>query len=347
MVSKSILFVSTLLATTLVTLPQSQQPSKREEPALKLSTDLVTLDAVVLSKKSGLPVTGLRKEDFILNEEGVKQEISHFSYDSLPLSVVLLVDRSASVNTPLQEIQAASIQALKHLKPQDEVALMGFAPTAWLIQEFTSDRQQITDKMAVENGWINHMGPAPGWSTSQANGPTCIADGIHTAAEYLSKATNPIGRRVMIVITDNATECSHHSKKEVTDKLFESGAVVYGLKIRGIDDGVTGGIAKVALLTPFKQNGGNVNGYADETGGVVLDGRKQKAAEKLTEIINQLRQRYSIGYLPSNPQMDGRFRKIKLKVTPEVEKRVGGVVTLTRQGYYARRHDTTATPIAK
>ncbi|MGH9846845.1 MAG: hypothetical protein ACREEM_49745, partial [Blastocatellia bacterium] len=75
---------------------------------------------------------------------------------------------------------------------------------------------------------------------------------------------------------------------------------------------------------------------------VVLDGRKGKAEEQLTRLIEMLRNRYSFGYVPTNPQMDGKFRRLKLKVSPEIEKREGGVVILAKQGYYARKRNIDA-----
>ncbi len=169
---------------------------------------------------------------------------------------------------------------------------------------------------------------------------TYISDSIYEAAVHINKATNPIGRRVIIVITDDEDVSeSLHSKQEIADQLFESGATVYGLLIDCYYCSRVFFFFKMSVGT-F----GNTKYYAEETGGLVLDGRKRKAVEKLTELINLLRQRYSFGYISTNPQMDGKFRKIKLRVTPEVEKREGGVAVLAKQGYYARRHDNTNKP---
>lgn len=68
----------------------AQQPKKDE--TIRLRGDLVVLDAQVLHKKTALAVSNLKKEDFALYEDGVKQSISHFGQDKLPLSVVILID---------------------------------------------------------------------------------------------------------------------------------------------------------------------------------------------------------------------------------------------------------------
>ncbi|HEY0347917.1 MAG TPA: hypothetical protein VGC60_07150, partial [Pyrinomonadaceae bacterium] len=65
---------------------------------VKVDVDLVTVDALVLQKNTARIVGGLQKEDFLIYEDGTKQEITHFSQDSLPLSVLLLIDRGGCLD---------------------------------------------------------------------------------------------------------------------------------------------------------------------------------------------------------------------------------------------------------
>ena len=69
-----------------------------EAEIVKVDVDLVTVDALVLQKNTARVVGGLRREDFLLYEDGVKQEITHFGQDSLPLSVLLLIDRGGCLD---------------------------------------------------------------------------------------------------------------------------------------------------------------------------------------------------------------------------------------------------------
>jgi len=105
---------------------------------LKLSTELVVVDAQVLSKKTGSPVNGLTERDFVLYEEGVKQRITHFSQDKLPLSILLLLDVSGSVMPAINQVRDSGLRALNELKPGDEVAVMAFG--AWRKRCRTSQR---------------------------------------------------------------------------------------------------------------------------------------------------------------------------------------------------------------
>jgi Ca-activated chloride channel family protein len=322
----------------------SQQKSTEDKLKLKLDTDLVVLDAQVVSKRTGINIDNLRNTDFRLFEDGVEQEITYFSKDKLPISIILLIDISGSVGSYNAGLRKKSAASLRHLKPTDEVALMFFDSRAYLSEDFTTDHQSVEDLLL---GRRTKESILPARTPGDATG-TQIGDSIYQAAEQFLKSANPNGRRVIIAVSDNLPEGSRprFSEKEVVEQLYEIGVMVYGIKVDRPSLA-----AKVDRYNPvtrlpklFKDLGGNLNTYADKTGGVVLDGRDHKAEEQLTKLIEILRNRYSFGYTPSNLQMDGRFRKIKLKVSPEIEKREGGVVVLTKQGYYARKRKAGAKP---
>ncbi len=126
-------------------LAPSALPQKGNEggEAIKLRTDLNLLEADVLNKSSVTAIEGLKKEDFMLYEDGVKQVITHFSQNKLPVSVVILLDVSGSVWPYIQELREAALSALQQLKAEDEVALMVFAGSARLVQHFTKDKHQV------------------------------------------------------------------------------------------------------------------------------------------------------------------------------------------------------------
>src|SRR2546425_5273511 len=89
---------------------------------VKVDVDLVTVDALVLQKNTARIVGGLKKEDFLLYEDGVKQEITHFGQDSLPLSVLLLIDRGGCLDPFGSVVHRAASDAVWRLKTSEEVA---------------------------------------------------------------------------------------------------------------------------------------------------------------------------------------------------------------------------------
>lgn len=335
-------FVTLAIAHALLQLAQADQ-SNQDEP-IKLRGELVVLDAQVLHKKTALAVSNLRREDFVVYEDGVKQHISHFSQDKLPLSVVILFDVSGSVSANRKSVGrllTGAYEALKLLKPEDEVALMQFAEKATLIQSFTRDRDLVVNSMARMDG--------------RGQYGTHVDEGILRATEYMRSASNPDSRRVIIAVTDDVTVSianrayttpTTQAEGDALRELYESGSVVCALLYESQDNSVT---RKEQLQTtePIISDPSGSPGtpqvkldvakrFAEATGGVLIKTSQEDIPTRLTEMIERLRQRYTIGYSSSKTAHDGKFRKIKLTVTPQVEKREGSVVVITRRGYYAK-----------
>jgi VWFA-related protein len=318
---------------------QTQQQNASPEP-IKLSTELVVLDIEVIARKTGRAVAALRKEDFSVYEDSVRQEIVHISQNSLPLSIVLLLDLSGTTQPIIPQIRSGALQALQRLKPEDEVAVMAFAQRTQLVQGFSKDRELIVSK--IEN--IKE--------TADVGGVTFLNEAIYQAATHLYKASNPSNRRVIIAITDNhsnQTPRHGHSEKEALYELLESGSSVCGVI-------VLSGLAKVDKILRYNPafiliskvlSFGSIKTYADKTGGIVVGAKKEEIATRFVAMIERLRTRYAIGYIPSNTKLDGRFRKIKLRLSPAIENREGKLAILTRQGYYARRSNQSRSEITK
>src|SRR5216684_2179282 len=116
--------------------------SQDKEPidVIRVNTDLVVFDAQVIDKKTKRVISDLAKADFEVSEDGVKQQISYLTRDELPLSIMLLLDVSRSVRSILHEIRDGALNALQHLKHDDQVAVMAFAKTSKMAKDFTKDR---------------------------------------------------------------------------------------------------------------------------------------------------------------------------------------------------------------
>jgi VWFA-related protein len=337
-----------LLILGLLTLAAAPQltPGQTDDDVIRVKTELVVVDAQVLNKKTGQIVGGLRPGDFQLLEDGVKQDISFFSQDKLPLSIILLFDLTDTVRPVLKPLAAGALQALKHLKPEDEVAVMTYAASATLLQDFTTDRTLIVD--AIEKA-----------SLMKSDEAAFFNEGVFQGAVQSAKAKIPSSRRVIIWLTDNQpnipsekTRKRHgasvakgelHTEKAALNEVFESDTVVAGLLAKSILSTMAEILFKKnPLFAIFRKHHppGDVYKYAKETGGEVMSAGKEEVSSKLAELIDHLRTRYTLGYRPSNQQMDGRFCKIKLTVSPVVQKREGKVAIRTRSGYYrgANRH---------
>src|SRR5215510_8923570 len=101
-----------------------EDPQAAPQDIVRVDTDLVKIDALVMQKNTARIVGGLNREDFLLYEDGAKQEITHFSTDQLPLSVMLLIDRGSSrdccpkpcLDPYTDQVHRAAREALDRLK---------------------------------------------------------------------------------------------------------------------------------------------------------------------------------------------------------------------------------------
>jgi VWFA-related protein len=291
---------------------------------LKVRTELVNVDTLVRQRQTGRIISNLTQDDFTIFEDGVKQTISYFSQDRLPLSIVLLVDRAGCINAFNDQIRAATIQAFGMLKAEDEVAIMTFSNKVALAQPFTRDRQLIADKiLAVEK--------------QHSSEQHYFNAGIHEAATYMSQAAHPAGRRVILVLTslEASIDFSRISEKQALEAVLESGAVVSGVLVKTvgglIEQGVRG--KPTSILRHVGLRSGSLKMFVRETGGELVSAPPEKMNETLVTLVSHLSMSYSLGYLPTNSSHDGKRRRIRVELSPEVEKREGKTALLTRRSY--------------
>jgi VWFA-related protein len=307
--------------------PQVAQPAPQDEN-IRLNVDLVVLDALVLAQKTGRVIGNLKKEDLSLFEDGVRQEITHFTQDTLPLSVILLIDRGGCLDPFSEKMRRATLEALRRLKPEDEVALMSFHDKVELIKPFGSGRDDIANSLLRVPDHDENAGH-------------CFNLAFYEAARYMSRAANPDGRRVIIMITGatKAFDCAGPTREEARMAILESGSVVCGLipktAMQRLENSVM--IAATGVAGLFKMKSSNLKQLAEETGGEVMSDKPELIDHTFQNLINHLRTRYSIGFVSSNPKRDGSFRKLRLDVAQPVQQREGKLVVKTRRGYLASK----------
>jgi VWFA-related protein len=312
--------------------PHSNDASSTPTPdaeVVKINIDLVTLDALVMQKKTARIVGGLRKEDFDIYEDGTRQQITHFSQDSLPLSVLLVIDRGGCLDPYGDEVHRAAREAIDRLKPIDEIAVMSYASTSSLVQPFTRNR------IMIENA-LSRIPPHNGVA------PHCLNNVFADAANYMVKASSPAGRRVVIVISGvtRAYDCwDGPSSKSAAQAIYESGSVVCGIipkvTAQGIENGIMTTVTRVTKLAGAGYM--DVQTLANETGGEVLSDKPEKLDTTFQTLIDHLRSRYTLAFVSTNRKRDGTTRKLKLDVSPSIQKSRGKLVVKTRRSYIAPR----------
>ncbi len=331
-----------LAAAALILLPyliaEGQSPKDEKAATFRLDVRVVQVDTQVVNKKTRHATTSLKQDDFEVLEDNVPQKISSFSQDTMPLSVVLLFDLTDSVRPVLKSLAEGALEALQHLKPEDEVTVMVYAASAQVLQEATTDRALAV--AAIEKA-----------SRMESDEAAYFNEGIFQAAEQLTKGKNSSRRRVIIWLTDDVPNVPSedsvplryrtslngampHTQAEAVQHLLRTNTVVCSL-VKQSDLSVSGEselMSKPAerMLHPP----GEVYKYASVTGGQVIEFKKKELKEKLALLIDDLRMRYTLGYHPSAQKPKGKYCTIKVKLAPETKKAIGNVVVEARQGYY-------------
>jgi VWFA-related protein len=296
------------------------------------------VDAQVVHKKTKRAVRSLKREDFQVYEDNVAQDITSFSQDETPLSIVLLFDLTDSVRPVLKSLADGTLEALQHLKPEDKVAVMTYAASARLIQGFTADRELTVAAIAEA-------------SRMKSDEAAFFNEGIFQAGALLSRSKIPGSRPVIVWMTDDVPNIPSqeirerygrslrvgelHTEKEAMRQALQTDTVVCTLLKRSdISDRedssrFSSKIAERMLYPP-----GDVYKYAQATGGEVVESRGEKLKAKLAELIDDLRQRYTLSYHPSVAKPAGRFCAIKIRLSPAALKSYGNMVVAAKKGYY-------------
>ena len=300
-----------------------------QSEVVKVDVDLVTVDALVLQKDTARIVGGLKKEDFLIYEDGNRQEITHFSQDSLPLSVIVLIDRGGCLDPYNDEVHRAARKAIDRLKPVDEVAVMTYHNTTTMVQGFTRNRMLIEDA-------LSRIPP------HDEEAEHCLNKVMADAASYMIGAANPVGRRVVIVITGvtRSFDCPDGpSGKSAAQAIYESGTVVCAIipkiNLQGVENGIMTMATRIGKLggAPYT----DLQTLANETGGELLADKPEKLDTTFQTLVDHLRSRYNLAFVSTNKKRDGSTRKLKLEVTALDQPPKTKLVVKARRSYVAPR----------
>jgi VWFA-related protein len=335
---RPITFILCGLSLVLAAEPSRAQASVPEPGVYRLTVNVEVVDAQVIHKKTGQPVTSLKGEDFQIYEDKVLQQITSFSQDELPMSIVLLFDLTDSVRPVLKPLAAGAREALQHLKPQDEVTIMVYAASAKMLQEATRDRALAV--AAIEKA-----------SRMESSEAAFFNEGIFQAAAQLGKNPDPNVRRVIIWFTDDVPNIPSeeirfkvgrsisrealHTEKQAMAEVLRTGTVVCTLLKRSqISDQEDANRSSERVLGRMMYPPGEVYKYAHASGGQVIESSGKKMKARLAEMIDDLRMRYALSYHPSAAKPKGTFCSIQVKLSPEIKKTQKDLAVEAKQGYY-------------
>jgi Ca-activated chloride channel family protein len=282
----------------------SQQPLPR--PSFRSGIDVVSLNVTVTDQARNF-VTTLEQGDFVVYEDGVKQDVTYFNKSQLPVALSLLVDTSASMEDKLRLAQEAAAGFIRRMKPDDIGQIIDFDSRVSILQQFTGDRALL------ENA-IRQTVP---------NGSTSLHNAVYISLKELKKvratSAGDVRRQAIVVLSDGEDTSSLVPFEEVLDLAKRSEVIVYTIGIRGRDLGARGFHDAEFVLRQFAQ----------ETGGRAFFPTAASELESIyAQIADELASQYALAYSSRNPRRDGQWRRIVVRTTrPELAAR-------TKQGYF-------------
>jgi Ca-activated chloride channel homolog len=282
----------------------ASQPTQR--PSFRSGVDVVSLNVTVTDQSRNF-VTSLEQGDFVVFEDGVKQDVTFFNKSQLPIALSLLMDTSASMEDKLRLAQEAAVGFVRRLKTDDIAQIIDFDNRVSILQQFTSERP------ALETA-IRQTVP---------NGSTSLHNAIYISLKELKKvratSSGDVRRQAIIVLSDGEDTSSLVPFEEVLDLAKRSEVIVYTIGIRGRDLGARGFPEAEFVLKQFAQETGGRAFFP--TGATELD-------VIYAQIADELAAQYALAYSSRNPRRDGQWRRIIVRTTkPEFAAR-------TKQGYF-------------
>ena len=309
-----------------------------EDDVVRVNANLVTVPVSVLDR-DGRFISGLRKDDFRIFEDGTEQQVAYFAPVEQPFTVALMIDTSGSTTFKMEEMQDAAIAFLDQLRPNDRVIVISFDDRIRVLSEATNDRRQLRDAIRqTRNGDGTRLYDA-------------VDIVIRQQLSYIQ------GRKAIVLFTDGVdTTSKKASYRSTLEEAEELDAMIYPIEFDTYGDVNSGGGGNWPGRNPYpSRRGGGIgdilgsiiigggpigggrgggggggmgssradyerasqylHGLADETGGRLFEANTMgNVQEAFASIADELREQYQLGYYPSRQAQAQEQRQIKVRV---------------------------------
>jgi Ca-activated chloride channel family protein len=286
-------------------IPQNTQPQMNDNGVfvIKKDVDEVLLHATVVDDKQHL-VTNLDKNAFSVFEDGKPQNIISFRHEDIPVSIGIVIDNSGSMREKRAKVNQAALNLVRASNPKDEVFVVNFNDEYYLDQDFTNDLLKM--KEALEK--------------IDAKGGTALYEAVVASADHLKRNAR-LEKKVLFVVTDGEDNASRETLEQAVKQLQEeNGPAVYAIGILGEEEHPKR--AKRALEI-----------ICQRTGGMAFFPKTLDEVDEISRsVARDIRNQYTIGYKPTNPQSAGGFRQIRVEARAKGQRKL---IVRTKTGYYA------------
>jgi Ca-activated chloride channel family protein len=289
---------------TLLVLVLSTLAHTSDDYIIGVSVDMVVLQATALDHKGAL-VSGLDKDNFQIYEDGVPQQIKHFSHEDIPVTVGLVIDNSGSMRPKRPDVIAAALAFARSSNPQDQMFVVNFNEK---VSFGLPGTMPFTDQVPQLEVALSRV---------DARGQTALYDAVAAALAHLKQGNRD--KKVLIVISDGGDNTSRQTLSQTMTTARQSDAIIYTIGIFDEDD--------------EDRNPHVLRELAKDTGGeTFLPESLQDLAPICERIAHDIRNQYTLAYVPTNRKHDGTYRVIQVKASGHGR---GHLSARTRTGYFA------------
>jgi VWFA-related protein len=292
--------------------PDGEPPAlpafRKEGEGFVLHTDVeeVSLNCSVLD--GNRLASDLKKENFQVFEDGVKQKLISFQHTDLPVSIAMVVDNSGSMGRKRPSVNKSAMDLIAASNPQDETFVVNFSDAAIIDQDFTSNVNKLRE----------------GLSHIEAKGGTALYNAVVASADKLATdAKRP--KQVIILITDGEDNASDYNLEQTIRRVQQlSGPVIYTIGLLFGDEDMSHSEVKEARHA--------LETLSSETGGMAFFPKNIEQVDQIAaEVARDIRNQYTLGYHSSRPTTEPGFRRVEVKAEGKGE---GKLIVRTRTGYF-------------
>lgn len=287
----------------------------RNEYTISVNVGMVVLSGTVQDRKNAL-VSGLGKDNFQIYEDGVLQQIKNFSHEDVPVTIGLVIDNSGSMMPKRSDVIAAALAFARSSNPRDQMFVVMFNEK---VSFGLPADVSFTDNMSQLERALSGIAP---------DGQTALYDAVAAALEHLKQGTRD--KKVLVIVSDGGDNKSSHTLNQIVAMAEQSGAIIYTIGIFDADDP--------------DQRPQVLKRFAKDTGGEAFLPESLKDVLPICEqIARDIRNQYTLAYIPTNRKRDGTHRAIEVKASAPGQ---GRLSVRSRTGYFAPSASSTmpATP---